>query len=206
MIEQEKYMAPEILANAISSYLEKTPPLTDEEQDIETVKNEHTCLDIGCGTGLAGIYLAQSVTIKSLTGIDISPNMIELSKTLEIDSKLLYSKNKTMDFNDIKSIASLGKKFTIILACMSLGYANDLSGILEALHKISLENGILGITVLKSSSKDIDFNYEHACLSFSKKFLKEISTKSSWTIIQCEEIYLFDNRSTGFALILKKET
>jgi predicted TPR repeat methyltransferase len=205
MLEQEKYTAPEVLANAISSYLEKIPS-TDEEPDLEEPENEYTCLDVGCGTGLAGIYLAQDVTLKSLIGIDLAPNMIELSKTLEINNKLLYSKNKNIDFNDIKSIASLGKKFDIILACMSLGYADNLSSILEALHNISLKDGILGITVLKSSSKDVEFNYEHACLSFSKKFLNKISAKTNWTVIQCEEMPLFDNRSTGFTLILKKET
>ena len=84
VLQQLHYLAPELLAKAIATYF--------KEQNIDTA--ELKCLDLGCGTGLAGNSLAQEMAIKSLLGIDISIKMLELAKTLEINDTFLYTEMK----------------------------------------------------------------------------------------------------------------
>ena len=191
MLNRLNYNAPEYLAKALASSIKQ-----------EMVGQEElNCLDLGCGTGLAGACLAEQVTIKSLLGIDISVKMLELAKTLEIKGNPVYTEVKESDFCNLELLKG---EFNIIIACMSFGYANDLASIFKGLNRLSLEGSILGLVVLKSEAKEIEFNYEHACFSFSKKFLENIFQETSWSIKQQEEIALFNNGAKGLMFILKK--
>ncbi|MEK6734391.1 MAG: methyltransferase domain-containing protein, partial [Pseudomonadota bacterium] len=188
MVNNFKYEAPDILAKSIATYINK--------------EDSYKALDIGCGTGLAGYSLAQEVSLKSLIGIDISTKMLELTKTLEKDGNNIYTELKEMDFHDLELLKD---KYGIILACLSLGYVNDFSNFYKKLDKLVKNGVIFGIVVLKSNAGDIEFNYDQACFAYSAKFLKEISQKFNWDILEEKEIVLFCNNTKGLMFILTKK-
>ena len=193
VINQLKYNAPELLAKAIAQQLKK---------DDASVERSYEALDIGCGTGLAGAYLAQEVTIKSQTGLDISEKMLSLAKTLEINDKMIYTATRKGDFHELESIT---EKYNVIMACMSLSYANDLAAIFTRLNNVSLKGAVLGVVVLKSLLESIEFNYDYACHSFGEKYLQDIFQKFNWNIVEQQEISLFVDGSVGFMFVLKKQ-
>jgi predicted TPR repeat methyltransferase len=126
---------------------------------IEENYNSYTCLDLGCGTGLVGASLIEKVTVKSLIGVDISRNMINLAKSLEIDSQPVYTETI---LDDINNLSLVNGKFDIITSCISLCYCSDLSIIINNLDKLSNLGTILGIVVLKSEQQDIIFDYSYS--------------------------------------------
>jgi predicted TPR repeat methyltransferase len=190
MLNQQGYKAPELLAKAVAQ------ALFDGFR-----KESYECLDLGCGTGMAGVCLTQEVVIKSLTGIDISSRMLELAKTVEIDNKPVYSEVKEQGFNNLE----LGKRrFDIIIACMSLGYSNDIDTLFATIEKLTLISSVLGLVVLKSEVKDIEFDYSNSCWKFSERFLQLIFQKFNWSVAYKKETALFLNATSGYIFVLKK--
>jgi predicted TPR repeat methyltransferase len=176
------------------------PKILIEEMS-EFIKDTDKILDIGCGTGLVGKEIAQNRSIKSLTGVDVSTKMLELSKDLKIGDKAVYSSVKEADFNNLKSIK---EKFDVITSCMSFGYANDFNALLNEISSVSYKDSILGFVVLKSESKPVEFNYDYATLSFSEKYLESTIEKCKWSIKKQKEVTVFDDKTMGLLFILEK--
>ena len=167
---------------------------------VEENNNRYACLDLGCGTGLVGAYLIGKVAVKSLIGIDISINMLNLAKSLEIDEEPVYTKTFVDDINNLSLVE---EKFDIMTACMSLGYCSDLSVIMDKLDKLSNSRAILGIVVLKSEQKDIIFDYSYNSFAFSKSFLEKLLKQHNWAIKKEEDV-LFSDNIPGHMFILVK--
>ena len=189
MINRLKYNAPETLVKAIEKYLTNID------------KDNINALDLGCGTGLVGAFIRSEVAIKSLIGIDISANMLDLAKELVIDGESVYNMTKEHDFYDLKQITG---KLNLITACMSLGYVHDLQKIFAEIELLIDKKSILGLVVLKSTDHDIMFDYNYACFSFSEKYLKTIFQKFNWHIEEQDEIDVFANKVKGLMFILSK--
>ncbi len=189
MINQLKYDAPEILAQAIAKY---SAFLNGADINV---------LDLGCGTGLVGASLDQNVTIKSLMGIDVSANMLELAKTLVVEGDPVYTSTEKGDFQDLKRITG---KYNIITACMSFGYIRDLQSVFAEIDRLLLKESILGLVVLQSTDHDVMFDYDYACFAFSEKYLKNVFQKFKWHIEEQTEITVFMNEVKGFMFVLKK--
>lgn len=188
---QLKYEAPRLLAQKIVEYFRKS------EIDTEDL----LALDLGCGTGLVGAYLRQIVAIKSLSGVDISRNMLDLAKELEINNEVVYDYIEERDFNALKTTK---KKYDIITACLSLMYSNDLSVIFTKLDSLIDKDAVLGLVFLESADKDVVFDYDNGCFAFSAEYLLKVFKKFKWEIIVQEEIKLFANGSMGFIFLLNK--
>lgn len=185
MLEQHGYQAPELLVTEMEEFIKDTDKV----------------LDIGCGTGLVGASLIQRISVKSLTGLDISTKMLELAKALKIGDDLVYNDVKEIDFHNLESIQ---EKFDVITACMSFGYANNLASIFQGLNNLSVKGTILGLVVLKSAGEDIDFNYDYATLSFSEKYLNSIFKQAKWSIKKQQEVDIFVNNTPSLMFILEK--
>lgn len=162
--------------------------------------NSYTCLDLGCGTGLVGASLIERVAVKSLIGIDISINMLNLAKSLEIDNEPIYTKTLV---DDINSLSLVEGKFDIITACISFGYCGDLSVIMNNIDRLSNLGSILGIVVLKSELQDIIFNYSYNSFAFSKDFLENLFKQHNWTIKKEKEVLFSDNISGHMFIVVK---
>lgn len=86
-------------------------------------------LDLGCGTGLAGMVLKTDEN--SFTGVDISQKMLEIAKSKDVYEKLV--KDDIRHFLDTNV-----EKFDKIIAFDVLDYVEDIAGILSAARGVPL--------------------------------------------------------------------
>lgn len=186
-----KYTAPEKLSTMLCKYI----------KDSQLESQGMFALDLGCGTGLVGIYLRQLVAIKSLTGIDISKNMIDLAEELELNNQPLYTETQNIDFNDLKITK---RKYSIIVAALSLVFDSNLTKIFEKLNAVTADDAILGVVFPKSESSEVYFNYDTGYYHFTAEYLMKIFDKYKWKVADKQEIALFENGTSGFIFILSK--
>ncbi len=115
MIGQLGYAAPQILR--------------DLADLVMAGRNDLSILDLGCGTGLAGILFRDRAA--RLTGIDLSPAMIEKARARDVYDRLLVG--------DIET-ARTGY-YDLILAADTLVYLGDLAPLLRAVTAQLLPEG-----------------------------------------------------------------
>jgi predicted TPR repeat methyltransferase len=120
-----KYNAPGLLRNAMAQYI-------TNDYKIGRV------LDLGCGTGLCGIYFRDLAL--ELIGVDLSPKMIEKAKLLDTYEKLLVS-----DINDYLDQSNL-ESFNIIIAADVLVYMGDLERLFQNIARVLALNGRFAFT------------------------------------------------------------
>jgi predicted TPR repeat methyltransferase len=98
-------------------------------------------LDLGCGTGLAGATFRSSVD--HLTGVDLSPAMIEQAK-----AKNLYDHLVCADLPEfLTAEAAAGTHYQLILAADVFVYLNDIAPIIAAAARLLAPEGLLAFTV-----------------------------------------------------------
>jgi len=95
-------------------------------------------LDLGCGTGLAGMVLKRRAAC--LTGIDLSPEMIERARERGIYDRLEISEINTW-------LASAQASFDLIVACDTLVYFGDLTHVGKLAAKALKTGGHFAFTV-----------------------------------------------------------
>lgn len=105
--------------------------------------NKHV-LDLGCGTGRFTFLLEKEQPI-SLTGIDISANMLSLAR------KKALSSNSKANFiqGDISNLPSfLNSKFDFIFSSTTTHYINDLSKLFKNLYNALNPGGSVILSVI----------------------------------------------------------
>ena len=93
------------------------------------LKSGQAVLDIATGTGLVAIAAAKKVAPNGfVTGVDISPGMLEQAKTkmaiAQIDNLRLIEA-------DIESISFKAEQFDVIFCCSALVYISDLTAMMN---------------------------------------------------------------------------
>ena len=98
-------------------------------------------IDLGCGTGITTQVLANSVSMASLTAIDISNDLISIAH-----SRL---KNTNMDVmvSDYDELTNAGRSFDLIFSNMSLQWSQNFPYLLEKLYQRLTVDGILAFTI-----------------------------------------------------------
>lgn len=113
------------------------------------LKTNSSVLEIGCGPGNITKYLLSKKADLKIKGIDISENMIELSK----------KNNPTAEFEimDCRKIESLNKNFDAIICGFCIPYLsnNDCKKLISNCKYLLNDNGILYLSF-------IDGNYENS--------------------------------------------
>lgn len=96
-------------------------------------------LDLGCGTGLVGAVFREDVS--HLTGVDLSPAMIEQAR-----AKRLYDR---LEVGDVCSFlaAEPVHDFDLVVAADVFVYVNDLAPIFAAISRVLAPGGLLAFTV-----------------------------------------------------------
>ena len=100
-------------------------------------------LDAGCGTGLSGLDFKQYA--RSLTGVDLSPEMLKLAKDRGIYDELLETELAA-------SMRGMPAWFDLIIAADVFCYIGDLSETLNA-ARIALKPGGMMIFTVEAQSK-----------------------------------------------------
>src|SRR5438067_4763270 len=124
MIGQLGYAAPQILLDLAAMVMPGPEQLS--------------ILDLGCGTGLAG--LAFKPLAGRLDGIDLSPAMIEKAR-----ARGIYDHLEVADLES--ALAAPGPPYDLILAADTLVYLGDLAAVFKAAHARLKPDGFFLFTV-----------------------------------------------------------
>lgn len=99
----------------------------------------HRGLDLGCGTGLAGLAFASIVDI--LDGVDLSPGMIERARATQVYRKL----------DVVDMVAALRREDAastdLLLAADALVYLGDLAELFSEAGRVLAPDGLFAFTV-----------------------------------------------------------
>jgi predicted TPR repeat methyltransferase len=118
-----KYRTPVLLAETIKRFVPPTP------LDI---------LDMGCGTGLMGERLRRMK--RTLTGVDLSPNMLEKARQRDIYDQLV-------DADLVKFLEAQHQAFDLAVAADVFVYVGDLSPVFSAVRKALRDGGLFCFSV-----------------------------------------------------------
>ncbi|HOW73447.1 MAG TPA: methyltransferase domain-containing protein [Phycisphaerae bacterium] len=102
-------------------------------------------LDYGCGTGLIGLFLLPHV--RSVTGADSSPGMLEVLR-----KKLIEGGLETMSavHLDLERDPIPNERYHLLVTSMTLHHIADTDRVLGAFHDLLVSGGILCIADLDS--------------------------------------------------------
>lgn len=113
---------------------------------IEQTLGERTdlsILDLGCGTGLAGLAVADRAS--HIVGVDLSPEMIEQARNRNLYDELYVAEAATW-------LAEAQGEFDLIIACDTLIYFGDLSQVIAPAKKLLRHGGVIAFSVESANS------------------------------------------------------
>jgi predicted TPR repeat methyltransferase len=177
-----KYRTPDLLFDAI---VKLVPP---RKLDI---------LDLGCGTGLLGARFHPLTG--TLTGVDISPNMLEVARQRQIYGELVCS--ELIEFMQTQT-----KAFDLAVAADVLVYIGDLSRVFQDVRGALRKGGIFGFSVEASEEQDFvlrsTLRYAH-----SAAYLRKLSDDHGFVLETIERKVLRQedgNDVVGHLAILRR--
>jgi predicted TPR repeat methyltransferase len=130
LIGKLKYQAPELLFDLVARYVPAG------NLDI---------LDLGCGTGLLGARFHPLA--RTLTGVDLSSNMLTLARERQIYDNLICS--ELVEFLKVKT-----KHFDLVIATDVFVYIGDLSQVFQGARGALREGGLFCFSVEASEKQD----------------------------------------------------
>ena len=123
LIDNLKYRTPTLLANAIKRIVSS---------------NALDILDLGCGTGLMGVCLRPLG--RTLTGVDLSTNMLEKARQREIYDHLICSEL-------INFLQTQDKNFDLAVAADVFIYIGDLAVVFREVRRALRDSGLFCFSV-----------------------------------------------------------
>lgn len=99
-------------------------------------------LDVGCGPGNITIDLARVVSSGHVTGIDLSPEVIELARQLELESEVT---NVSFDVGDVYGLSFADKSFDVVYAHQVLQHLSNPVVALTEMRRVLRDDGLLAV-------------------------------------------------------------
>lgn len=129
-------------------------------------------LDLGCGTGLAGVAFAD--ICGHLTGVDVAEDMIEKAK-----EKGLY--NRLVVDEICRFLGTSSDCFDLVVMADVLIYLGDLEPVLAAIHPRIYEDALLCFST--ETTDDADFQLQPTGrFAHSPDYVRAVAEKTGWTI------------------------
>jgi ubiquinone/menaquinone biosynthesis C-methylase UbiE len=116
---------------------------------------EMDVLDFGCGTGL--LTLALQPLVRSITGIDSSPGMLEVLKTKVASQKL---PNVNIHCLDLEQGATLPGSYDLVVSSMTLHHIREIGPLLGQFYRLLRPTGHLCIADLDPDDGQFHGNNE----------------------------------------------
>lgn len=161
-----KYHAPGLLRNAVGRSLHNNTKVG-------------RVLDLGCGTGLCGIYFRDMAL--DLIGVDLSVKMIEKARALGAYEKLVVA-----DFNDYLTQPDL-EAFQLIIACDVFVYSGDLETLFKNINRVLLPGGYFAFTTEALVGSDPNYHLQPTGrFAHSNAYIHELAKCNQLRIV-CEE-------------------
>jgi predicted TPR repeat methyltransferase len=160
LVEKLEYRTPEVLHDFFCKVIHKT--------------SLRKCLDLGCGTGLAGERFRQCC--KELTGIDISRKMLEVAIKKKLYDRLIK--------DDISHFfQSNDQKYNLILAADVFTYVGKLERIFTECNNSIEPSGFLIFSVEETLKCQKGFELKPTGrFGHSVDYIKKLSKKTGWTV------------------------
>ncbi len=136
------------------------------------------CLDLGCGTGLAGVQLRPLVD--RLDGVDLSPKMIALAR-----AKGVYDQLTVAELVGFLEGPTGQPRYDLITATDVLIYLGDLQPVFAATRRRLGSGGLFVFTVEHDETADIGLpptgRFTHA-----RGYLDRLAATHRFTVVHCE--------------------
>jgi len=158
MIDQLGYAAPQILLDLAALVMPG--------------RDQLAILDLGCGTGLAGVAFKPLVT--RLDGVDLSPAMIEKARARHIYDQLEVADLET-------ALSSPGPAYDLILAADTLVYLGDLKTVFQAARARLSPDGYFLFTVERAESGGFELGPKRRW-RHSEAYLRALADATGFTV------------------------
>lgn len=146
---------------------------------LEVCKTPCKILDLGCGTGLSSqIFFEKKFLV---TGIDISPKMIEKAKMNPFQALHCQSLESPLPF--------LNHSFDAVVMIGVMEFIQDPHRLFLEIKRVLKENGWFGITIPKKLPKKLEKKLE--ILTYPKKTIETLFRDSGFHIEKQEEFQGF---------------
>jgi predicted TPR repeat methyltransferase len=166
MREDLRYVGPERMQDAIKAVMGDRTGLT--------------ILDLGCGSGLAGMSVKARAA--ELVGVDLSPEMIALAGARNIYDKL--------EVAEITAWLDQGQTlFDLIISCDCLIYFGDLSRIVSAAARRLKQGGIFAMSMERGDRPPFHLT-DTGRYTHHPDHVREVAAKAGLTVARMDESFL----------------
>jgi predicted TPR repeat methyltransferase len=137
-----------------------------------TVENHSvSILDLGCGTGLAGIEFRDLAS--ALDGVDLSPAMIAKAR-----DRAIY---RTVDVGDIENLGNFRETYDLILAADTLVYLGELGAVFDSARAVLVPDGLFLFTVEEHPGSGFELGPKRRW-RHSETYLREAAAQSGFEV------------------------
>ncbi len=134
-------------------------------------------LDVACGSGLVSCELAKIV--KHVTGIDITPAMLEQANLLKRQKNLI---NIRYDIGDVSNLPYDDASFSLVVTRYSFHHFVDPYKVLSEMKRVCSANGRVAVIDATPAAKNVDmYNYVEK--------LRDPSHTRALTIMELKEMF-----------------
>jgi predicted TPR repeat methyltransferase len=161
-------------------------------------RRELAVVDLGCGSGLAGVLL-KSVAAR-ISGVDLSPEMIELARARNIYDQLEVAEITGW-------LAGNKDHFDLMTACDCLIYFGDLRQVVLPAAKKLKRDGVLAFTVERGDQYPFRLT-DTGRYTHHAQHVREVASEAKLHVARLEEAYLrmeYGAEVTGLFVVLKNE-
>jgi predicted TPR repeat methyltransferase len=164
LLDALDYQVPQLLHHALTSFLSKSQPL-----DV---------LDLGCGTGLCALPLKPYA--QTLTGVDLSPKMLEAAS-----QKQLYTQLIVKDLTDF--LMDKVHQYDLIIAGDALVYMGDLSRLFALVKQALRPHGFFAFNAEICTDTPFKMN-QSGRFAHNKKYLDDEAAKNHLRIAHYQAV------------------
>lgn len=155
-------------------------------------------VDLGCGSGLAGSQM-RSLAAR-MTGVDLSPEMIELARARNI-----YDQLEVAEIT--RWLAGNNDHFDLIVACDCLIYFGDLRQVVIPSAKKLERDSVLAFTVERGDQYPFRLT-DSGRYTHHAQHIREVAAEAGLHVARLEEAFLrmeYGAEVTGLFVVLKNE-
>ena len=184
LIGDLKYRGPEGLLQAM--------------QGVIGERRQFTILDIGCGSGLAGVCFKPLAA--GLVGIDLSSEMLALARARDIYDRLEVSEITEW-------LTRSTETFDLIISCDCLIYFGDLAQVVKPAARLLRPGGILGITLERGDRHPYHLT-DSGRYAHHAEHVREVAAESKLNVARLEEGFLRTEYGVdvmGLYVVLEKD-
>ncbi len=180
LVQNLDYRVPELLKSVFDCQMQKQQ---------EKRKKYSRCLDLGCGTGLAGEAFRSTCTF--LAGVDLSPKMVQRA-----EQKQLYNELTAGDV--VRFLRNNKHQYDLLVAADVITYLGELESLFQAAAGASLLNAVFCFSTEHIDQPEWRLmptgRYAH-----SPEYIKGIGQKTGWRIMCSEKARLRKERNEWIA-------